>query len=65
MASASSVFRTAWIGVCQRKFSCTISGMPALRHASTIAFASDKVLANGFWQMVSTLFAAAISTRVR
>ena len=56
---------TAWIGDCQRKFSCTISGTPACAQAATIALASSSVGANGFWQIAGTRLAAASSTSGR
>ena len=51
--------------LCQRKFSCTISGTPALSQAVTIARASAIDGANGFWQMTATPRRAAISTSGR
>ncbi len=65
MAPDSKTAFTACIGVCQRKFSCTIRGMSAFSQVRTMALASLKDFANGFWQMAGTLWAAAISTNAR
>ncbi|MCC2664203.1 MAG: hypothetical protein K0S35_2125 [Geminicoccaceae bacterium] len=56
---------TARSGVWKRKFSCTISGTPALAQASTIARQSSIAGANGFCTITGTRCAAASSTRLR
>ena len=59
------VSRTARIGVCQRKFSCTMSGMRACPAAATMARASAIEVANGFLQITGRACRAASSTSAR
>ena len=62
MSPRASAACAARMGVCQRKFSCTISGTPAVSQACTIDSASARVGAKGFWQMQASPACAAIVT---
>ena len=61
----SIILRTARSGAWKRKFSCTASQTPAFLAASTIAVASSQVGAKGFWTMVETPCAMAVSAIAR
>ena len=65
IAPLSMTCFTLWIGDCQRKFSCTISGTLATSQAKTMAFASFRLSAKGFWQITGILSDAANSTNDR
>src|SRR4051795_6066889 len=56
MAPLASTRRISSIGDWKRKFSCTISGTPAARQASTMSTHSCQVGAKGFWTMVGSLW---------
>jgi len=54
MTSAPRMVFSACIGVCQRQFSWIKNGVLVRRNAATIARASSRDAAIGFWQMHAT-----------